>query len=246
MATVEFPPAALTWLTADSTGDALVVAASIGVPRLLARSDRKVVAVAKDVPRAARLKGVPGISPVVARPESLPFGSYHFGLVLIHQMFDQFAPGLALPELARVLRPDGYIATSYFCRDDSVPWVRRLAELLRGIDEDAMPEDTRATAIAPLLASKYFTKRVSRDFRVWVPISRQGMLDMVAGQGSIANLEHDDRIRVLEKVAAIYDGAASASELRLPYQLRCWRAQVDHAELTQPVRLRDDGLAITF
>ena len=34
--------------------------------------------------------------------------------------------------------------------------------------------------------------------------------------------------------------------LLLPYQVRCWLAEVDHTELTAPLDLPDDGLQITL
>jgi len=246
MAQVDFPDAALEWLMQGCDGAILTLAATHGLPRRLARAGRDVVVLGQETKRAAGLMFVPHLTTVVARPEALPFASYHFGGVFVHQRFAHVAPGLALPELARVLRPDGVIAASFFCRDDSVPWVRRLVALMRTVDPDAMPADAPATAMAPLLTSKYFTRQATRDFRIWVPISRAGMLDMVTEQEAVAALDEAARTRLLDEVGAIYDGAARAAELRLPYQLRCWRARVDQAELTHPVRLRDDGLVITF
>ena len=245
MARVDFPEPALAWLTDGCRGSVLAVAAARGVPRLLAQAGLDVVVLAQDTKRSAGTMLNPHLTTVVARPEALPFGSCHFGLVLVHQMLDRLAPDQALPELARVLRPDGLIASSYFCRDDSVPWVRRLVTLVRTVDEQAMPGEARAAALEPLRASKYFTRQEARDFRIWVPITRQDMLDMVAEQEAIAALSQDKRAELLAEVGTIYDGASRASELRLPYQLRCWRAHVDQAELSRPIRPQPDGLIIS-
>ncbi|MCL2316308.1 MAG: class I SAM-dependent methyltransferase [Actinomycetia bacterium] len=246
MARVDFPEAALAWLTAGADGAVLAVSASAGVPKLLANAGHEVVALVRDVQRAQRLTYVNRITPVVARPEALPFASHHFGLVVAHQVFSTWAPGLALPEMARVLRAGGVLAASYFARDDSVPWVRRLIALMQSIDADAMPPAPGEAAFAELASSKYFRSAATQAFRIWIPISRQGMLDMVAGETSVAGLDEAGRARLLDGVAEIYDGAARAAQLRLPYELRCWRGTVNHLELTQPVRLREDGLSITF
>ena len=49
----------------------------------------------------------------------------------------------------------------------------------------------------------------------------------------------------LADVAALYENAARPPEpLLLPYRVLCWRARVDHTELTAPLDLPDDGLQI--
>ena len=45
-------------------------------------------------------------------------------MVTSSQNLHKFAPGLALSEIARVLRPGGHLAVAYNTRDDTVPWVR--------------------------------------------------------------------------------------------------------------------------
>jgi SAM-dependent methyltransferase len=211
---------------------------------MLARLGLDVYAVTRDPLAAFKLRIDPNITPVLARPEALPFSSCHFGLVIIHQGFDALAPGLALPEIARVLHADGWVAASYFMRDDTVPWVGRLMKLLRSIDPAAMADQAQEDTLQPLLTSRYFPNPENRDFRIWVPVGRDGMMEMVASTKAVSTLTSSERAQVLTQAAAIYDGAASASQLRLPYQLRCWRAKVNQSELTTPVQLQPDGLMI--
>ena len=75
---------------------------------------------------------------VVGQVESLPYLSCHFDLVTAAATLHHFAPGLALTEIARVLKPGGYLAVVYTTRDDTVPWVRRLAAMLQEVDPQAM------------------------------------------------------------------------------------------------------------
>ena len=67
-----------------------------------------------------------------------------------------------------------------------------------------------------------------------------------AARPAVRALDSDARSNVLTKVAALADDSAGTSGLRLPYQLECWRAWVDHDELTTPIRPHDDGLTITL
>jgi SAM-dependent methyltransferase len=249
MARVDFPEAALIWLAGDCEGQALVVAPSGGVPRMIARAGLNTIVLANDVETARKFFASIRITPVVAHAEALPFVDGHFGLVLVHQMAAQLSLGLAIPEFARVLRPDGLLATSYFVRDDSVPWVRRLIQIMRTVDPSAMKGDDQSSAIAPIMASRYFTDQASRDFRIWIPTSRAALLDMVSDMECVDNLDTAARTKLLDDVSDLYRGAATVNELRLPYQLRCWRGHVDHTALKhttpRPPSLVD-GLSLSF
>ena len=68
---------------------------------------------------------------VAGQVESLPYLSCHFDVVTASQTLHRFAPGLALTEIARVLRPGGHLAVAYNTRDDTVPWVKRLIALMQ-------------------------------------------------------------------------------------------------------------------
>lgn len=246
-----FPAPALGWLLGDQPRRVLVLQTGTGMVKALRRAGHEVVAVAA---READLRPLTAVDQVVgctASVQDLPFAPCSFDVVLMHQIRVPSSPRV-LSELARVLRPQGWIAWSHLGRDDSVPWVRRLIELMRSIDATAMgggaagsgPASVSDDAHAGGLASKYFPVMQSHDFRVWVPISREEMVSMVAGHPAVADLDAARRAQLLGAVTALHDGASTASELRLPYQLRCWRAPVDHAELTTPIRLSDGALVI--
>jgi hypothetical protein len=45
----------------------------------------------------------------------------------------------------------------------------------------------------------------------------------------------------------VYDASARPPEpLQLPYRLACWRATVDHSELSKPLPETDDALHISL
>jgi SAM-dependent methyltransferase len=241
-----FPEGALDWLTESAAGPVLSMSTSTMLPKLLAKRYDNVFFVDREVKRANAVRSSLNVTPIVARPEALPFVTCNFGFIHLHQSFLDFAPGLALPELARVLKSSGRLATSYFARDDSVPWVRRLIRLMQSVDPDAM-SGIDENAIKPLLTSKYFPHVETRKFRIWVPINRDDMLNMVAHEPVVATLPETQQRHLISQAGEIYDSATSGNHLRLPYQLICHRAQVDHSDLTGPLRLRgDDALVISF
>lgn len=151
-----------------------------------------------------------------------------------------------LPEVARVLRPSSVLGVSWLVRDDTVPWVKRLAALLRTVDESAMSGDYGTESVQELVSSKYFPDDEHTTKRLWVPVDRDSLIAMAANLPAVQDLDTDSRSELLTKVAALADDSAGMSGLRLPYQLECWRAWVDHDELTTPIRPDDNGLTITL
>lgn len=169
---------------------------------------------------------------VVGQVESLPYLSCHFDVVTSSQNLHHFAPGLALSEIARVLRPGGHLAVAYNTRDDTVPWVRRLTALLRHSDPEAMRGDYGVEALEDVSESPYFGELARRDFRNWVPITRAGLVSMVERRPATAQLDPTSRQDLLAEVAGLYDATARPPEpLLLPYRASCWRADVDHSGL---------------
>lgn len=239
-------PAALDWLVEGSRGPTLIVgrpaaafAAGLHGRHRLTLVDRDRDAVSDLLRRA------PSGVPLVAAAEALPLAPCAFDRVLLAQNLHEFAPGLALSEFARVLRPGGRIGVSYTARDDAVPWVRRLVAVVRQADPTAMSGDYGIDALEALTASAYFPVVQTRTFRRWVPIDRPGLVGMVGRSAVAQALDGAARDALLAEVGGVYDGAARPPEpLLLPYRLTCWRAEVDHTELTAPLEVPDDGLRI--
>lgn len=190
---------------------------------------------------------IPGVTGIAAAPDALPFVPCAFDSVVVAQGLHLLAPGLALAEFARVLRPGGELVVLYTVRDDSVPWVRKLAGILQNVDPQAMRAGTGIDSVAALGANPYFPIVEQRDFRMWVPVTKEGLLDMVANAPRVADLDNERRDALLDEVGLLYEGSARApGPLLLPYRVACWRATVDHTELTAPLELPDGGLQISL
>ena len=169
---------------------------------------------------------------VVGQVESLPFLSCHFDVVTAAQTLHRFAPGLALSEIARVLKPGGYLAIAYNTRDDTVPWVRRLIALMRATDPQSMRGEFGEDSVEKVAESPYFGLFERRNFRNWMPITRDGLIAMVERRPAVAQLNPGTYARLLREVGTLYDTSARAPDpLMLPFQTSCWRVEVDHSRL---------------
>jgi SAM-dependent methyltransferase len=200
---------------------------------LLHRAGHEVFGLDRAVDRVAGLADRLGTRLHVAgQVESLPFLSCHFDVVTAAATLHRFAPGLALTEIARVLRPGGRLAVAYNTRDDTVPWVRRLSDILQRADPNAMRGDFGAESVDQVADSPYFLHLERRNFRNWVPITRPQLLAMVERRPAVRALEQWAREELLAEVGQLYDSSARVPDpLLLPFQASCWRAEVDHSRM---------------
>ncbi len=240
-----FPPEALDWLAVWPEVRGLAIGDDAHLPGRLRRRGHTMFALTPDPALLQRFVSDEALVALNGRPEAIPLDPYQFEVVFSHQSFHRLDAALALPQIARVLRPGGCLSVSYLIRDDSVPWVRRLAALLRRYDPMAMRGDYGHQSLVALDDSHYFPEIEKRVFRIWQPLSRGAMQDMVRAQPLARSLDQHQLDRLLGQVMELYDASARpGDDLKLPFQLLCWRAWVDHAELTNPVQLPDTGLAI--
>ena len=245
MSRVAIPLEAVDWLSVWRGVRGLVLAGDTAWPKRLHRAGHTLFALTDDPAVVDKLSPIDRITPLLARPEAIPTDPFQFEVVFAHQNLHRFDLTQALPQLARVLRPGGCLSASYLVRDDTVPWVRRLAALLRRYDPMAMRGDYGHASLEALAGSKYFADVEERAFRVWQRIGRDDLLSLVTAQPLAANLTPEQLDQLLGQVGELYDGAVRPGEaLRLPFQLLGVRAWVDHAELTAPVQPPDSALSI--
>ena len=237
----QFPPGAIDWLIGPRSSSILASTSSMTTPRMLAKMGHRVLALLEsDSPEIANgLHATRNLAHLVGEESNLPIGDCTVDIVMTNSPDHRLRE--ALSGFARVLNPGGWVASVQLTRDDSVPWVRRMVELMRSYDPTAM-RGSSDDAETLLSSSKYFPETMSKEFRVWIPITHDALAQMVANQRFLQELGEHERQRVISQATAIYESAGQS--LRLPYSLNCVRAQVDHAELTIPIQLAEDGLVI--
>lgn len=243
-----FPAAADAWLIPQSNARVLAVGrgTTTMAVRLATRGARVTLVDADVAALLTAQRKAPALSVVGAIGEALPFQPCSFDEVVVAQGVPLLTAEAVLAELARVLVPDGVLAVAHTARDDSVPWVRRLACMLQAHDPELMTSQELSPDDA-VPDTPYFPEIEYRSFRLWAPVTRDGMLAMVAGAPSLASLPQPDADALLDQVGALYDASAKAPDpLTLPYAVQCWRSRVDHSEFTSQLDLTDDALHINL
>ncbi len=165
----------------------------------------------------------------VGSAEELPLSSRSVDVVVSAQAFHWFDADRALPEIARVLKPEGVLALVWNARDERIPWVRKLGRLIDVPDRAREPVDT-------LVSSRLFGFVEEQTFRFWQPLRREDLQDLVASRSNVAMMAPAERERVLHDVDELYDAYHGGPDgLLLPYVTHCYRA------LVRPVMLEDSA-----
>jgi SAM-dependent methyltransferase len=160
----------------------------------------------------------PGAFAILGNAEIIPLPDAHADVVTCAQSFHWFDHPVALPEIARVLRPGGRLALVWNTRDEREPWVERLSRL---IGSEWVGADDTHRVIDP---SGLFEPVETARFTFEQVLDRERLLDLVLSRSYCAKLPPTEREPILEAVGALYDEVAGPEGIRLPYVTECYRA----------------------
>jgi SAM-dependent methyltransferase len=162
----------------------------------------------------------PDLRVATAPAEQIPAATRSVETVVAAQSFHWFDAERALREVARVLKPEGRIALVWNERDERVPWVRKLGELISTHDQNLDPSDV-------LVGSRLFGYVEETTFRHWQPLRRAELRDLARSRSNVAVLDPGAQDRVLRKVDELFEDYSRGPDgLLLPYVARCFRAVV--------------------
>src|SRR3954467_9483407 len=155
-----YPADAVAFLLGDRPRRVLDLGAGTGLlTDALVAAGHDVVAVDPAPEMLAQLGArLPGVETAVGTAEEIPVGDAAVDAVVAGQAAHWFEPEPAAREIRRVLRPGGTLGLVWNTRDERVPWVAALGELLaggaRGHEADTAVVESFAAALGADVAEQ--------------------------------------------------------------------------------------------
>ncbi len=215
-----YPTEAVQWLVGAEPTTVLELGAGTGkLTETLVELGHDVHACEPDEEMLAVLrKKLPDIRSSASAAEQIPAPDNSFDVVVAAQCLHWFDLDRALPEINRVLRPDGRLAVVWNLRDEAMPWVRKLGRIIGTQEQLREPE-------APLVRSGLFGYVEQASFKFWQQIDRKSIVDLVTSRSNIAVLDEAAREAKISELLAFYDDYGRGMDgMRLPYDCDCFRA----------------------
>jgi len=205
---------AAAWLVGDTLSCVLHLG-DAAMAYVLADQGHEVIVAGDDVTTQRH----PDIFYVRTRGERLPFGPESFDVVVAPQVRDS---ATVIAEYARVLRTDGLLSSMTRTYDESIPWMRKLHDVVGRRPEVQPSADT-------LMASGLFAEPDVDEFGTWEELDLAGALRFAADvKGPTAGDE------IFPAVRDLFTSYASQSgTLRMRHQTHCLRARVNRENLLE-------------
>jgi SAM-dependent methyltransferase len=214
-----YPPEAVEWIverTRLGAGRTVVdLGAGTGkLTRLLVATGARVLAVEPVAEMRAKLEQVvPGVHAVDGTAEALPLPDGAADAITVAQAFHWFDRERALPELHRVLAPDGFLVLLWNSRDLADPLhadVEALLAPLRGTVEFQQSVEWRPE----VERSPLFGAVENRRFRFEQQLTVDGLADRVGSTSFVAAMAEAERDALLRRVRALAAGVAEPFAFR--------------------------------
>ncbi|MFE1663880.1 class I SAM-dependent methyltransferase [Microbacterium sp. P02] len=224
----DYPTEAVQWLLEPmrEPGRALRVAdvgAGTGkLTRVIAGLGDDVVAIDPDSEMLAALHAaVPGVPTFVGTAERMPLPDASLDAVVLGQAWHWVDAIRGSLEVGRVLRSGGMLGLIWNVRDERLPWVRRMSEIMHGSSAEQMLADGH-----PPVAPPFSTL----DEQVWGwtrPMSRGALQDMARSRSYVITAAPEEKERIETELDLLFDeiGVVGGSTIELPYVTKAYRGQ---------------------
>jgi SAM-dependent methyltransferase len=189
--------------------------------RVVAELGAEVVAIDPDPAMLAELRTqVHGVPTFVGSAEGMPLPDASVDALLVGQAWHWVDVPAASTESGRVLRSGGVLGLVWNIRDESVPWVRRLTEIMHGSHAEEMMAEGDPPVAPP------FDGVEGRSWRWSRRMTREALFAMARSRSYIITAEPDDRAAIEAGLGGLFDeiGAVGTASIDVPYVTRAYRS----------------------
>jgi SAM-dependent methyltransferase len=219
-----YPSESVDWLLEGVTGSVLDLGAGTGklTRQLVGRVEEVIAVEPSDRMRERLSAGLPGVRALPGTAEHIPLDDGSTELVLVAQAWHWMDPIAAAREIARVLRGSGRLGLVWNLRDESVPWVARLSEIMGGRAAAGFGPQIRESG--PVVGAPFAP--VERHEAAWTQeLTVEGLVELARSRSYVITLADPDRRWVLEGVRELARSIAGPDgRLGLPYVAYSFRA----------------------
>jgi SAM-dependent methyltransferase len=162
---------------------------------------------------------LPDVPVVGAVAEALPFGDETFDAIVCAQAFHWFDGDRALPAMHGVLKRHGRLGLLWNVRDESIPWVGALTEMITPYERAAPREKTHAWRRS-FSATDLFGRLHQLRFAHAQRLDPDGLVERFASVSFIASLpvgERGDVLGRIRRLAETHPDLAGRRSFDLPY-----------------------------
>ncbi|MCZ2803919.1 methyltransferase domain-containing protein [Modestobacter sp. VKM Ac-2983] len=189
----------------------------------LVAAGHEVVAVDLSGEMLAQLRErLPGVRVATGGAESIPLPDADVDAVVAGQAAHWFDVAPAAAELRRVLRPGGVVGLVWNTRDERVPWVRALGELLA---DEARDHEADQTVVARFAAELPAEVEVL-DSAVAQRLTHDQVVRGIGTRSYVATMDGARRVEFLGRVRELlstHPDTRGRTQLELPYTTRAHR-----------------------
>jgi SAM-dependent methyltransferase len=219
-----YPEAAIDWLLSPVPRRVLDLGAGTGkLTRHLRARGLDVVAVEPSEGMRAQLSwSLPDVPVMAGSAERIPLQDASVDAVVVGQAWHWFDPVHAVPEVARVLKPGGWLGLIWNIRDRRDPWMDAFSGLEP--EHDNSEADSENPRVGPPFGP---VERFDLPWRQ--STTPEALIDLLASRSYVIVLPEAERAALLAKVRqflATDASTAGKTEISVPYVTRCSRAQM--------------------
>ncbi|WP_100813708.1 class I SAM-dependent methyltransferase [Microbacterium lacus] len=223
----EYPAAAVEWMLEPVVARSPLRVADVGagtgkLTRALLAVGAEVVAVDPDPAMLDQLRaGLPHVRTVEGQAERMPLPDASVDAVVLGQAWHWVDPDAGSREIGRVLTPGGVLGLVWNIRDEHVPWVARLTEIMHGSNAEQLIADGGPRVAEPFEALE------RREWTWTRRMSPQAVLDMVRSRSYVITAEPEERARIEREVAdhlGQHPSPEADGSIDMPYVTHAFRA----------------------